>query len=127
MLAVENECGFVNIKVILTVVASVLEDFNQSLLVVDSMIVVRDVLCILVNIILVFCYSVIVGGNAVFKSLHVYLKLNHGKAHCFQCHHNFGLCLEGTFVLISIEDWVTHFKGCDSIIESVATGARSSA
>lgn len=78
MLAVEDKCSLICVKVILAEEASVLENFDPSVLLVDSVIVGGDVGAVFCNLEQVFGDSDVVGWDAVLESLHVDLELDHG-------------------------------------------------
>ena len=78
LLAVEDKCSLICVKVILTVEASVLENFDPGVLLVDSVIVSGDSGTVFCNLFLVFGDVFVVGWDAVLESLHVDLELDHG-------------------------------------------------
>ena len=113
LLAVKDKGSLIGIEVILTVIASVLENLDPRLLLIDSMIVCCDPAAVDTDLGQVFGNSGIVWRDAVFEGLHVGLELDHGETHGFEGHHNFGLSFEGTFILIGVEDWLTHVESID--------------
>jgi len=117
LLAVEDKCSLISVEVILAVEASVLENFDPSLLLVDSVIVCGNIGVVLGDLGLVFEDSDVVGWNAVLEGLGVDLELDHGEAHGFKCDHNLGLCFEGAFVLVGVEDGLAHVKSANGVIE----------
>ena len=124
LLAVEDKCSLICVEVILAEEASVLENFDPGLLLVDSVIVSGDVGAVLCYLQLVFGDSGVVGRDAVLEGLDVDLQLDHGQAHGLECHHNLGFGFEGAFVLVGVEDGLAHVKGGNSVIECTGVVVR---